>query len=303
MENKHIRLLFLLLLTSDVFAKAISLSFDDAPRRDTQYFTGVERTEKLLQELKKAKVKRAAFYINTVRLNKDDGLNRIKKYKKAGHLIGNHTHSHPNIRNISVLEYLQDFDQADQILKKNNLLDKYFRYPFLRRGKTIEEVNEIHSYILSRGYTDAFVTVDNYDFYMDHLFQNALKDKKKINFDNLRDFYVKTLYQGIEFYDELAKKAFGKSVKHVMLLHENDLAALFIGDLVKYLREKGWRIITPEESYQDTITKHFPSEVLWQGSGRVNALAREAGYQGPLISGLEDEKALVDLIDQYKVLE
>ena len=291
-----------LLLSFNAQGKEISLSFDDAPRRGGLIYTGLERTQQIIQELEKVKVDRAAFFVNTRKLPKGHGLERVKMYQKAGHLIGNHTHRHINIKTATTKEYLADFDKADIILKKHMLLDPFFRYPYLRRGKTFKEVNSIHQYILKKGYIDAFVTVDNFDFYMEDLFQKALQRGEKINFEHLKKFYIETLYKGVEFYDELAIKALGKKVKHVMLLHENDLAALFIGDFVKHLRSKGWKIITPEESYEDPVTKHFPKTVLDHGSGRVNALAVEASYADAIRSGLESTEVLDGLFKEYEVI-
>lgn len=298
--------LFIAILTGlfvfGLYGKEISLSFDDAPRGSSAKFSGLERTKKIISELKKAGVDRAAFYVNTNKLEKDDGLKRIRLYKNAGHMIGNHTHSHLNIREISTEEYIKDYEKAHKILKSHGLIDYFYRYPFLRRGKTLEEVNQIHSRIITDGYTDAFVTVDNYDFYMESQFQSALKRGDRINYNNLKKYYIETLFKGIEFYEDLALSALGKPVKHVMLLHENDLAALFIGDLVRLLRQKGWKIISPEESYTDSITKHFPASVLNHGSGRVNALAVEAGYNGKLTSGLESTKVLDNIFKTYDIV-
>ena len=153
------------------------------------------------------------------------------------------------------------------------------------------------------GYVDAFITIDNFDFYMEDLFRKALRAGKEIDYSKLRKFYVETLYQGVKFYDELAIKALGRSVKHVMLLHENDLAALYIGDLISHLKRKGWKVISPEESYRDPVTRRFPSTVLNHGNGRVESLAVEAGYDGAISSGLQSTKVLDRLFFDYKVLK
>jgi len=36
-----------------------------------------------------------------------------------------------------------------------------------------------------------------------------------------------------------------------MLLHETDIAALWIGDLVKALEERGWTVVSADEAYAD----------------------------------------------------
>ncbi len=295
--------LILIALSFTLHAKEISLSFDDAPRGDGLRFSGLERTKRIIKQLKESGVERAAFYVNTKGLSKKHGLERVKLYKQNGHLIGNHTHSHINIRKNSQADYLLDFDKADKLLREHKLLSPYFRYPYLRRGKNISEVKDIHSHIKSKGYTDAYVTIDNYDFYMEDLYQRALKNNKKIDLSRLKKFYINTLYEGISFYDQLANKALKKNVKHVMLLHENDLAALFLSDLIKHLKNKGWKIISPEQSYSDETLKHFPSDILNHGSGRIVSIAKSLKYSGRLDSGLENTKVLDKLFHEYKVIK
>ena len=63
----------------------------------------------------------------------------------------------------------------------------------------------------------------------------------------------------------------------MLLLHENDAAALFVGDLVEHLRNKGWKIISPQQAYKDPIAKNFP-QVLFQKQGRVAAIANSKGF-------------------------
>jgi hypothetical protein len=78
----------------------------------------------------------------------------------------------------------------------------------------------------------------------------------------------------------------------VLLLHENDLAALFVDDLAEALRRKGWTIVPAIEAYQDPIATQLP-DTLFNGQGRVAALARSHGA-GPrdLVSEWEDEARL-----------
>lgn len=58
-----------------------------------------------------------------------------------------------------------------------------------------------------------------------------------------------------------------------MLVHENDVAVLFIGELVEVLRGKGWTIISADQAYQDPIAQMTPKTLL---TG-VAALAIDAG--------------------------
>ena len=83
-----------LALTLPAQAREIALSFDDAPRGDGRYFTGPERTEALVDSLAKGGVEGAIFF-STARHIDEAGHARMLRYQDAGHVIANHSYSHP----------------------------------------------------------------------------------------------------------------------------------------------------------------------------------------------------------------
>ena len=180
----------LFLMTKPIFSKSISLSFDDIPRKDS-YLTGTIRSKKIIESLAHHKAQ-AVFYVNSSKVSQD-GLNRIRSYADSGHIIGNHTHSHPSADMILQDVFLEDFKTGDRLLKSWGFKPTWFRYPYLHRGTSLDQINAIRKEILSFGYGDGFVTVDNYDWYMDAMFQQAVSKGRTINFEQLKKFYVETL--------------------------------------------------------------------------------------------------------------
>lgn len=284
---------------NSTYAKDISLSFDDAPRGDSEIFTGIERTAALIKSLKRVKAPEVAFYCNTSSFN-SEGVKRIQSYIDAGHLIANHTHSHPSLNKIPLNEFTADFLKADSILREYSNFRRWFRFPFLHEGKTVEVRDLFRKELVKSGYTQGYVTVDNYDFYIDSIMQNKIRDGYRVDFKKLKSAYVKILIEGIEFYDAIAVKVLRRSPRHVLLLHENDLAALFIGDLIEELRNKGWNIISPEESYRDPIAKIIP-ETLLLNQGRVAAIARDRGYTESVWSKWEEEANIENYIKKKNI--
>jgi peptidoglycan-N-acetylglucosamine deacetylase len=259
-------------------ARQIAITFDDAPLDDTAHFDGQTRTAKLLAALQAAKVGQVAFFCNSYRMDAA-GADRIKSYAAAGHLIANHSHSHADLHKVGAEAFLADVKTADEVLRAVPNYQRWFRFPYLHEGRTIEERDVVRRELKKREFLSAYVTVDTYDWYMDRLLQEALEERKTIAFDRLRTAYVDLFAESIEFYDRLARDQLGRSPRHVLLLHENDLAALYIGDLVDRLRSTGWEIISPEAAYRDPIAAVEPS-TLRLGQGRVVAMAVDKGYRG-----------------------
>lgn len=162
--------LIISLLASTGFANEIAFTFDDAPRGDGLIYTGNQRTQKIIDELRKENIQ-AAFFVNPERFSHSGRLDRINAYSQAGHLIANHTYSHPSLRKTPLKEYIKEIDRADKLIQQFSTYTKWFRYPFLHEGDTTESRDGVREFLSSAGYKNGYVTVDNYDYFIDDLVQ------------------------------------------------------------------------------------------------------------------------------------
>ncbi|WP_052691985.1 polysaccharide deacetylase family protein [Teredinibacter purpureus] len=275
-----------------VSAGEIAITFDDAPREDTAYFSGNERTQRLIHNLAAAGIQSTLFFV----LGKNivpQTQGRLEAYVAAGHFLANHSFDHLSANTVVIEDVRKDIDTAHALLTKQNGFTAYYRPPYLHYGETETKRDQLLSHLKTRGYQLGYVTVDNYDWYMDSIFQKAVASGKIIDHKALGDLYVNLLWESIVFYDQLALKTLGRSPKHVLLLHENDLAALYVGQLQRFLKAKGWKIITPEAAYSDAIAHKVP-EVLFHKQGRVAALARAKGVPEPELRSAPESTAYLD---------
>lgn len=280
----------LALMGSDTFAKEIALTFDDSPRFANGYFDGPTRAKKLIAQLKKHKTGPVVFFSVSGQMD-EEGRSRLQSYANAGHIIANHTVSHPDFNKTSLKEYQAEFLRAHKELKHFKTFKKWFRFPYLREGNTKEKRDGMRELFNKSGYLNAYITINNYDWYIEGLFQRAVK-KPNFNLERMRKFYVDVLMESVEHTDKMAVKQLGRSPKHVLLLHEMDISALFIGDLVTELRRRGWKIITAEEAYTDTIAKYMTPEVMPYNPGRIGEIAKDRGQIEGLWHETCDEKYL-----------
>jgi peptidoglycan/xylan/chitin deacetylase (PgdA/CDA1 family) len=302
MKTILISALVMSVFLSRTHAQEIALTFDDAPTHDGPLFSGDERTQKILGHLKQGNVDQAAFFVVTSNIE-EIGKGRLIKYTNAGHLLANHTHTHQWIHSIGVNRYSNDIRKADSVLRPLKGFAPWFRYPFLDEGRSKPVRDSLRMAVKMLGLSNGYVTVDTYDWYLNGLLRNAKKENKKINFDLLRAVYIEHISKSVQFYDSIARQILGRSPKHVLLLHENDMAASFLGDLIRHLKTNGWKIISPVEAYKDPIASLLP-DVLFNNQGRLGAIAREKGIAAKnLIQASEDEVFLDELVKTRKVFE
>ena len=262
-----------MLILNHTFAGEISLSFDDAPTKSAGMFTGLERTRLIIKKLRDADLK-VAFYINSSRINLDDGDLRLREYAKEGHILGNHTHSHPKITEVELDKYKEEILKAHDLIKNYSSFKPWFRFPYLKRGDDISTRDVIRKFLKDKNYYNAYITVDNFDWSMESLLQKAIGDGVDISEKKLCQAYSELLWESIKYYDGMALKYLNRSPSHVLLLHENDIAALCLDKLIKLVRLKGWKIVNPIDSYKDSIAFKEPA-TLYLGQGRIAGLIHE----------------------------
>lgn len=282
------------LASNQSWARQIAFTFDDAPMPDSTVMLGQVRTDLLLSNLKKADVNDALFFVTTKHIADKTAQQRIEKIIVSGFHIAHHSHAHLSANKLSTEDYLRDFDQAHAILSNFEHYLKLHRFPFLHHGKNQSDQQKLHQALDKRGFQDGYVTIDNAEWYLNHLYQQAINNDQQVNLDAFRQLYIETLISGIEYYDALAVKALKRSPKHVLLLHANDVSALFAGDLARALTSKGWEIISPQQAYQDPIASITP-KTTYLKQGRVAALAHDAGVpENELKSPVENLEFLED---------
>ncbi|HEU0133467.1 MAG TPA: polysaccharide deacetylase family protein [Allosphingosinicella sp.] len=264
--------------------KRIALSFDDVPRGPGGFLAPEQRTRRLISGLGAARVRQAVFFVTTGNLDKPDGQGgeaRIGRYSAAGHVVANHSHAHRRLSQVSAEDYLRDVDRAARWLKDRPNSRPWFRFPFLDEGRADKAKRDaVRAGLAERKLLNGYVTVDGADWNMEALTIAARKAGKPMDMKALRHLYVETMVGAANFYDGLARRTLGRSPAHMLLLHETDLAALFLPALVKALRKDGWEIVTADEAYSDPIALALPDTPSAQGT-RTEALAWQKGLPAP----------------------
>jgi peptidoglycan/xylan/chitin deacetylase (PgdA/CDA1 family) len=254
----------------------IALSLDDAPMPSTVIFSGMEKTKRIIQALQEANCPAIGIFAIGQYTQRENNMWRLHMYAQAGHIIANHTYSHPKLNNITTQEFIADVKKAHAILSPLPNFRPLFRFPYLAEGKDKVQRQEVIEALKDMGYREGYITVNNHDYYINKLLLDAVKAGKVVDYDKLRDLYITILWDCIQANQKIAYKVLKRKVKHVLLLHENDLAALFIGDLIAHIRKQGWKIISIEEAYEDPIAD-FPVTNTYSLVGRLGAIAIEKG--------------------------
>jgi peptidoglycan-N-acetylglucosamine deacetylase len=249
-------------------SKEIAVTIDDLPLNGSRFdlVRLQTMTTRLLAEIRSHQVPVVGFVNESllyVPNETDARIALLDQWAAAGVELGNHTFGHVGFRDTPLLEYEDDFVRGETvtkaIMKKRGQMPQYFRHPFLQMGPTRAEEESFERFIAARGYRIAPVTID----IMDWMFRVAYADARTRGDDTLMKKvtgeYLKFAGVKIDYCESMSRELFGRSIKHILLLHANELNADNFGQLVKLLKERGYRFITLKEALTDPVYQ-FPDK-------------------------------------------
>ena len=128
-------------------SKRVWLTLDDGPHPT--------RTVKILTALKKHNI-RAIFFV--VGKNVSAYPDVVKRAFDAGHRIGNHSYTHPDLTRLSETKIRSELQRTDDLISKYAGQDKIFRPPYGAHNRTVDSV------AASLGYRIILWSVDTVDW-------------------------------------------------------------------------------------------------------------------------------------------
>lgn len=127
----------------------ILLTFDDGPVPKT--------TGPLLDTLAEHDVKAMFFMVGRL-LATPDGAALARRAHEEGHIVGNHSFSHPNLRKMSAADVRDELSRTHDLICECSGGCKYFGPPYGASGSTVDEV------LSELGYTAVLWNVDTEDW-------------------------------------------------------------------------------------------------------------------------------------------
>lgn len=255
--------LLLFFLTNCCLAQAtsfpveIALTFDDFPMGSTTFFEKKERAQVYAEKLAELKVQ-AAFFCIGEQLVDDVGLECLSLIAKD-HLLANHSYHHLHLSESSLATFQEEIGDTEELLKEYPNFRKWFRFPYLdygdRSGLGGTDRKRCSAFLFLRqaGYQHGYITINTFDWYVDGEIKKAAKEGRKIYWDNLKKAYLSLLDEWINDYHTRWNGALKRKFVHVLLLHQNDLNAIFLSDIVKHIKQKEWAIVSPEDAFGSPI--------------------------------------------------
>jgi peptidoglycan/xylan/chitin deacetylase (PgdA/CDA1 family) len=254
---------------------SLAVTLDDFEIVDAPRLTGAQRHAAILAALDEHRIKAAGFPAGKFIDNEAASI-YLSAWARHGHVIGNHSYSHPFYGGASPEKMMSDILRAEPLLAAYPTFRKLFRFPYLAEGKTAEGRDRLRVLLKQNGYRDAYVTIDTSDWYVSGRLVTRLSEDPSADLRPYRDYYLDHLWSRATFYDSLAQRLLGRSAHHTILLHHNLASGLFLSDSLAMFKRRGWHLRNASDTYADPLYEREP-DIVPAGQSLLWALAKERG--------------------------
>jgi peptidoglycan-N-acetylglucosamine deacetylase len=239
----------------------VALTFDDLPLNGTlgAGFKQSDYARDTVAVLKKYRIPPSFGFINARALERNpDGAEALKIWVASGNPLANHTYNHLNFTNNSAEDFKREILRNEPVLELlmpegGKRSWRWFRYPYLHEGDTLEKRRDVRAFLASSGYRIAQTTLDWEDYMWNSAHAACVEKKDDKAIEWLRTSYLETARDFMRMQRKQSQQVFGRDIHHVMLLHLGSFSSHILPGLFELLKTEGYEIVTLEEAQTDPI--------------------------------------------------
>ena len=235
----------------------VAITVDDLPAHGPRVdgLTWLAIHERLLEAFASHRVPQVYGFINADKMDHTPELREpLEAWVAAGHPLGNHTYSHPSLREIELDAYFADIARNEPVLDALALdgrRNPTFRYPYLLEGMSREDTIAIREHLDERGYRTAPVTIDFYDWAFNAAFARCTAAENERAVKAIEKTYLAHALEMLAWSDAAAQALYGRRIPHVLLIHSGAINAGLIEPLLEAMEAAGVEWVSLDAALAD----------------------------------------------------
>jgi peptidoglycan/xylan/chitin deacetylase (PgdA/CDA1 family) len=235
---------------------------------------GLRDVKQITQALKKYGIVATGFVVGQ-QLN-DKSTPALQAFADAGHVIGNHSWSHPDYGKLTKRAFRRETRRTDRAIAPWLGKDRFYRFPFLKEGLTEAAKNDAAQVLTALGYRNVPPTIDNDEWRFNRDYVDAIERGDIGAAENIAAAYIVHMQDRTAHFQALANQAMGRDVKHILLLHMNRINADHLSELLDWYAASGWTFITVSEAMTDPL---YSKPDIYVGPKGLSQIERIMGHK------------------------
>lgn len=238
----------------------IAVTVDDLPAHGSlpKDMTRTQIADRVVAALKAHGAPQVYGFVNAVRLEQEpDSAAVLDIWRKAGFPLGNHTYSHPNIRQVGYDAFIADLEKGEPVVAQHmqgpNLTEndwKWLRFPFLSAGDG-ETHQKVMDYLHAHGYHIADVSMSFSDWAYTEAYNHCLAKGDTAAIDGLKARYMDGVRTELKRMPVLSQTVYGRQIPIVLLTHIGGFSAVMLPQVLDELDKAGAHYVTLQQAESD----------------------------------------------------
>lgn len=247
---------------SNLKSKKIAIGFVSIPpadRSDNPPQDSIATAQILIEKLKSHRVPAIGFLLGA---SVSDGeklfparAEIVRNWCDAGFEVGIGGYKHIWFYDTAFDDYVENAEKneriAKQILAEKNLTLRYFSYPFLNTGKTVEDKTRFESWLKERGLQSIRYTFDNSEWMYSYAYDMARFDNDVELMRRIRREYTDYMAKMLVHYEAYSSEMFGRDIAQTMVLTPSRLVADTADEVFGMLEKNGYEFVSMTEAQSD----------------------------------------------------
>jgi len=264
---------------------SVAITIDDFDLSDATLLDGMTRDRRIRHILRNHRLKAAGFVTGKHVADRRGAL-VLQGWSDDGHLLGNHSYSHNRFTGEDAEGFMADILRCEAVLQGRRGFTRLFRFPYLAEGRTAAGRDRMRLLLEQHGYRNGHVTIDTSDWFVDGRLRARLRSDPDTDIAPFRRFYLEHIWDRATYYDGLARRVFGHTVPHTLLLHHRLTTALFLDDLLQLFGRRGWQVVDAADAFASPIYALRPNSLpagqslIWAAAKASGRFERELRFPG-----------------------
>lgn len=185
--------------------------------------------------------------------------NIVRMWRDAGLEVGIGSFKHVWFYETPYDDYVAGVEKNEAVVKKilaeKNLNLRYFSYPYLNTGKSVEDRDRFERWLNGRGLNSVKYTVDDQEWMYSYAYDVARQDNDIDMMNEIRVTFVRYMDKMMDHYEAYSREMFRRDIAQTMVLTPSRLVTDSADDLFGMLRRRGYRFVPIDEAQADDAYK------------------------------------------------
>ncbi len=182
----------------------------------------------------------------------------VKMWRAEGFEVGLGNFKHVWFNQTPYEDYVAGVEKNEAAVRKilgEKAKLRYFSYPYLNTGKSLEDRDRFESWLASKGISPVKYTIDNNEWLYSHAYDMARNDNDLNTMKEVRASFIRYMGEMFDHYEAYSQDMFRRDIAQTMVMTPSRLVADSADELFGMIERRGYTFVPMGDAQADEAYK------------------------------------------------